>query len=878
MSMPQSAVAHGAQQRADPFEPPELRPWLCADEADLAPQPAADWRIARECELLAASGLFDASFYAKHNTDIVRAGAEPLEHFCRHGWRELRDPSSTFNVWWYWATHLDPAHERINPLVHYALVGREAGLDTRPGPYQPTGTGAALPTDRPARRACLFAAYDIDGMVDDCVLDYLRELARHADVWYFADADMQPGQLEKLAGVTQGAWAGRHGAYDFGSWSRLARDHVGWDTLARYDEVILANDSCYLLRDLDEVFARMDGRRCDWWGMQATKGLHATRRKRENQFPEPIPMETVRRQWLPRYEQEYPFDFLIGSYFLAFRQPVLRDAGFRRRLDAVVPQARKLNTIRKYEIGLERYLMAAGHPFDTFIDRLYPFHPVYSAYAFDLIGEGFPFLKRYLLTENHYRTPDLGNWRERVRTYLPAARLEYIERNLRRTANYEKVHRNLRITQGRAGHAALPRILIGDSFRHADAISPTFDHWWAFPVCAFTHQFTGNERAVFEAVKDDPSIKKIVLARSRYIDVDGENVVMVPLRSPEGQHYLMRSRQIFIKHTPTRNICFPVSADTHNIINLWHGIPLKRIGYASLDMRERLEALAEEHRQCRAVISSSRVDALAMTAAFYPLSYESIWITGLPRHDFITRDLERLPAHLREQAERLQALTQGRRLVLFAPTFRNEHGGEQTWYDFRPEELAWLHAWLARHDAVLGVREHMADRAHPYTAALADIGALDLGSVRFADIEMLYRQADLLITDYSSSFIDFMLTGRPMVSFAYDYEQYVNQERGMFYALEQVFPGPVCRNFAALRAALEQAFEPSDAAQRAAYNWKRQMFYDHHDDANAWRVVQCVKQLYRGTPIDRPAAPAQHAPAMEEGAPSVPSVTNYRSL
>ena len=42
--------------------------------------------------------------------------------------------------------------------------------------------------------------------------------------------------------------------------SLLARDLVGWDRLAAYDEVILANDSCYLLRPLDDVLAEMDAR------------------------------------------------------------------------------------------------------------------------------------------------------------------------------------------------------------------------------------------------------------------------------------------------------------------------------------------------------------------------------------------------------------------------------------------------------------------------------------------------------------------------------------------------------------------------------------------------------------------------------------------
>ena len=34
--------------------------------------------------------------------------------------------------------------------------------------------------------------------------------------------------------------------------------------------MILANDSCFLVRPLDDVFAEMDARPCDWWSLQAT--------------------------------------------------------------------------------------------------------------------------------------------------------------------------------------------------------------------------------------------------------------------------------------------------------------------------------------------------------------------------------------------------------------------------------------------------------------------------------------------------------------------------------------------------------------------------------------------------------------------------------
>jgi CDP-glycerol glycerophosphotransferase (TagB/SpsB family) len=224
------------------------------------------------------------------------------------------------------------------------------------------------------------------------------------------------------------------------------------------------------------------------------------------------------------------------------------------------------------------------------------------------------------------------------------------------------------------------------------------------------------------------------------------------------------------------------------------------------------------------------------------LSYNDVWLTGLPRHDFILRRSEELPADMREQLARLRGLLGDRRLVLFVPTFR--HGQGDAYYRFSDDELAWLSHWLEENNALLGVREHMADHVRTYSATLSRIGALDLSDARFPIVEILYREAAVLITDYSSCFIDFMLTGRPALSFAYDHDSYAHDERGLFYELDQVFPGPVCRDFSGLAQALQGIFEPREALEQARYEWKRRMFFDYQDEENAWRVVQKVKDLY----------------------------------
>jgi hypothetical protein len=39
-------------------------------------------------------------------------------------------------------------------------------------------------------------------------------------------------------------------------------------------------------------------------------------------------------------------------------------------------------------------------------------------------------------------------------------------------------------------------------------------------------------------------------------------------------------------------------------------------------------------------------------------------------------------------------------------------------------------------------------------------------------------------------------------------------------------------------------FEAPDALQQRRYVQRRRLFFDHIDDANAWRLVKCVKGLY----------------------------------
>ena len=79
-------------------------------------------------EVIAGSGLFDASFYLMNNPDVRETGLDPIAHFCRHGVAEGRNPNLYFDIAWYTAQHGAARQSGENPLCHYYLSGEAAGL------------------------------------------------------------------------------------------------------------------------------------------------------------------------------------------------------------------------------------------------------------------------------------------------------------------------------------------------------------------------------------------------------------------------------------------------------------------------------------------------------------------------------------------------------------------------------------------------------------------------------------------------------------------------------------------------------------------------------------------------------------------------------
>ena len=118
------------------------------------------------------------------------------------------------------------------------------------------------------KRLCLFAGYDKKGIIHDYVIYYVKELSALSEVYYMADNEISDEEKSKIMPYVKGAYGFHHKKYDFGSWQELIKI-IGWEKILEYDEIILANDSCFgPLYNIKPVLEYAGQNNCDFWGIQ----------------------------------------------------------------------------------------------------------------------------------------------------------------------------------------------------------------------------------------------------------------------------------------------------------------------------------------------------------------------------------------------------------------------------------------------------------------------------------------------------------------------------------------------------------------------------------------------------------------------------------
>ena len=286
--------------------------------------------------------------------------------------------------------------------------------------------------------------------------------------------------------------------------------------------------------------------------------------------------------------------------------------------------------------------------------------------------------------------------------------------------------------------------------------------------------------------------------------------------------------------------CLGVGALT---LQLWHGIPLKKIGFPEVESGvnmppDKADFLRFGYSSCDVVLSTSTwVTETLFSKVFKAKEFIDM---GYPRNDVLLRPLTKydlLNTDVGCYARLRNHKRNGGKIVVYMPTWRDtglNFLDEQGNFVLDPQAIS---DFSARHNILFVLK------LHPY---IGDDQLYDLpGIIRYPsrkDIYPVLPLADALITDYSSIYFDYLLLDRPIVFFAYDLQRYLAKDREMFFPFETMTPGPVVTQQADMLEAVRRIAEDGHDQYREARQTLRDKLFTHQDAGAAERICRFMQQ------------------------------------
>ncbi|MFQ6864592.1 CDP-glycerol glycerophosphotransferase family protein [Blautia sp.] len=218
------------------------------------------------------------------------------------------------------------------------------------------------------------------------------------------------------------------------------------------------------------------------------------------------------------------------------------------------------------------------------------------------------------------------------------------------------------------------------------------------------------------------------------------------------------------------------------IVNLWHGVPLKKIALMDPNLKKAARIYFKKifSENYTWILTTSR-ELVPVMAKSFQVSEDRLRVWGQPRNDCIFA-----PPDRKQILEDVYPdLPEYKKVVLYAPTFRDY--GNTRLFPFEDFDKKVFEDFLEQEKILLLLRLHIKEAAAADAYVSSRIRRF--GSEEAGDVTGMLGMFDLLITDYSSIYIDYLLTDKPLMFLPYDRERYLDG-RGMNFDYDEVTPGP----------------------------------------------------------------------------------------
>lgn len=337
----------------------------------------------------------------------------------------------------------------------------------------------------------------------------------------------------------------------------------------------------------------------------------------------------------------------------------------------------------------------------------------------------------------------------------------------------------------------------------------------------FGNKYDDNPKYLFEYIynfRKDLKVTWITSNDAVYQIVKSKNLPVCKSHSWKAIYLSLRARYVI---TATYNLGGDIGEKLMKLmggarfINLWHGVPLKKVVFDD-DLFRPKETIGTKlqyflqsfpHRHCYHFATSPEIKRRYISC--FRSDDKHVIDLGQARNDYFYVE------HKNPYRERFS----GKKIIVYMPTHRRE--GKQIMDMYKLLDLKRINELCEKFNAVFLIKKHFYHRNEPTIGS--EFSCIYEITHETTPSQIILDCADILITDYSSCYIDHLLLDRPQIFYCFDLNDYLAHDRGMYEEYKPNIPGPICSDKETLCCEIEDAlngvdkFEDKRRAKRDYY-------------------------------------------------------------
>lgn len=372
----------------------------------------------------------------------------------------------------------------------------------------------------------------------------------------------------------------------------------------------------------------------------------------------------------------------------------------------------------------------------------------------------------------------------------------------------------------------------------------------------FGNRFADNSRYLYlycNEHKDEIGLDKVIWITNNYdiyTDLNSKGFETYKKWSFNSIWYHLRAKVVFVDQGPTDvNKYFCIRTIK---INLWHGFPLKKIGALSKSIDFNMKTVYNKYFKIGGwsnyyLQSTSDLSKNLLSEAFI-VSDNKIFESGYARNDVFTQDYWKsyLSNEENEAIKKINTLkNKGFKIIFYLPTFRDNK--DINLLNLKDEkDIKVLKEFLENNKILLITKFHFAQNNSDLCDTLHD-KILNLESN--TDVYPILHYSDILITDYSSVYFDFLITNKPVVFYPFDLEYYSNENlgRGLIFDYNEFTPGDKTFNIQQLVSSIEFIINNTSKyceQYKQQYEKIKMQVFGENISYGSYSTIEKVKNLF----------------------------------